>query len=30
MTARAAMVSHLDHVQESVTDEMSREPIPKP
>jgi len=28
--ARTAMVRHLVHVQESVTDEMSREPIPKP
>jgi GntR family transcriptional regulator, transcriptional repressor for pyruvate dehydrogenase complex len=26
--ARAAMVSHLSHVQESVADEMSREPAP--
>jgi DNA-binding FadR family transcriptional regulator len=30
VAARAAMVSHLCHVQESVADELSREPAPKP
>lgn len=30
MAARAAMITHLAHVQASVADEMNREPIPKP